>query len=269
MLRRVTQRAAGGAALTGSPLRFERVAEDLRSELRSGALTPGDRLPAERDLCQRFSVSRGTVRRALGYLRDLGLIRPAARGWMVSEPSVGEPNALLSFSEMAARAGAVAASDVLAVRTRRVHPDEALALDVPATDQIFELTRLRRLDGVPVGIEVTRLRQDLAKLLTGADLAHGSLYAHLRAAGVTPTRADYVVQASVVSEWEASLLDLAPGSAVLITSAVTYDAVSRPIELSRSLFRADRYRFQATLHAERSAAGRGPYLQHDLHGGSP
>ncbi len=184
------------------------------------------------------------------------------------EPSLGEPNALLSFSEMAAEAGAAATSDVLAARTRRAHPDEAAALDISATGQIFELTRLRRLAGVPIGIEVTRLPQHVAEVIAGADLANGSLYAHLRAGGVKPARAEYVVQASVVSEWEASLLDVAPGSAALITSAVTYDTGLRAIELSRSLFRADRYRFQATLSAERSAPGRGSYLLHNQ-GGSP
>src|SRR5258708_27804078 len=144
----------GAGALYGSQLRFERVADEVRAELRAGSLGPGERLPAERDLCQRFAVSRGTVRRALGRLRDLGLIRPAARGWIVCEPSLGEPNALLSFSEMAAEAGAAATSDVLAERTRRAHPDEAAALDISATSQIFELTRLRRLAGVPIGIQV-------------------------------------------------------------------------------------------------------------------
>src|SRR5258708_2248908 len=205
----------GAGALYGSQLRFERVAEEVRGELRH--LAPGDRLPAERDLCQRFAVSRGTVRRALGRLRDLGLIRPAARGWIVCEPSLGEPNALLSFSEMAAEAGAAATSDVLAARTRRAHPDEAAALDISATSQIFELTRLRRLAGVPIGIEVTRLPQHVAEVIAGADLANGSLYAHLRAGGGKPPRAEYVVPASGVSGLEASLLDPAPRAAALLT----------------------------------------------------
>jgi len=254
------------AALNSSPLRFELIAGELRAELR-GSLAPGARLPAERELCARFGVSRGTIRRALGQLRDLGLIRPAARGWIVIEPLVGEPNALLSFSEIAAEAGAVATSDVLVARYRRVHPDEASRLDVPPTDQVFELTRLRRLDGVPIGIEVTRLRNEVAVLLDGADFATGSLYARLRAAGVLPTRADYIVEAAVVTEWEASLLEIAPGSAAIVTSATTFDAAFRPIELSRSLFRADRYRFQATLLTKRNATDRWRKPQQDYEGG--
>ncbi len=68
MLRPMVRQAERIGALYGSPLRFELVAEELRGELRAGSISPGDRLPAERDLCQRFAVSRGTVRRALGRL---------------------------------------------------------------------------------------------------------------------------------------------------------------------------------------------------------
>src|SRR5258706_16361679 len=180
MLRPMVRQAERIGALYGSPLRFELVAEELRGELRAGSISPGDRLPAERDLCQRFAVSRGTVRRALGRLRDLGLIRPAARGWIVWEPSLGEANALLSFSEMAAEAGAAATSDVLAARTRLAHPDEAAALDISATSQIFEVTRLRRLAGVAIWIEATRLAPHRGEVIAGADPANGSPYADPR-----------------------------------------------------------------------------------------
>src|SRR5260221_11289794 len=125
MLRPMVRQAERIGALYGSPLRFELVAEELRGELRAGSLSPGDRLPAERDLCQRFAVSRGTVRRALGRLRDLGLIRPAAWGWIVCEPSPGEPTAVLIFSEMPAETGAAAPPDVRAERRRRGSAREA------------------------------------------------------------------------------------------------------------------------------------------------
>src|SRR5258706_6814816 len=111
---------------------------------------------------------------------------------------------------MAAEAGAAATSDVLAERTRRAHPDEAAALDISATSQIFELTRLRRLAGVPIGIEVTRLPQHVAEVIAGADLANGSLYAHLRAGGGETAPAESVVQAPVVTEWGAPHIDVAP-----------------------------------------------------------
>ncbi len=49
------------------------VASILRDEILSGQYRTGERLPSERDLCERFGVSRGAVREALKQLQQLGI----------------------------------------------------------------------------------------------------------------------------------------------------------------------------------------------------
>jgi DNA-binding FadR family transcriptional regulator len=60
----------------------ETIVEQIRQLMHQGQLRPGDRLPAERDLCERFGVSRVTVREALRMLESSALveIRVGARG---------------------------------------------------------------------------------------------------------------------------------------------------------------------------------------------
>lgn len=246
----MTQPGPHEMALATEPLRYEQLAEQIAAAIRADNLAVGARLPAERDLCQTFEVSRGTVRRALNELRQRDLVAPAARGWIVVEPSLGEPDALLSFSEMAHRAGIQASSDVLASRVRGATTEEADTLRLKdSSAEVFELTRLRRLGGNPIGIEVSRLPATIAPF-TGVDFSTQSLYEFLRAHDIHPTKSDYVVQAAILTDLEAAVLEDRLGAPLLVTTAVTYNQREQPIELSRSSFRADRYKFHATLLAQ-------------------
>jgi GntR family transcriptional regulator len=239
-----------GALLLEVPAkpRYLSAARALEEELRSGALDAGDRLPAERELCRRLQVSRVTIRRALAELRSRGLIESAgSRGWFVAATSVGETNVLVSFSDMARARGLHPSSRVLESTTRPSTLQEAEQLSLAPGTPLFKLRRLRFLDAIAVGLEVTRIPVAVAPTLDGADFSQTSLYDELRAAGVVPTRADYDVQAVAADPDQASLLGVDPGAPLLCTQAVTFDQSVRPIELSRSLFRGDRYQFRTTL----------------------
>jgi DNA-binding GntR family transcriptional regulator len=62
-----------------SPPRYQRIADDVRLRVRTGALQVGDALPSELTLARQFGVQRNTVRQALAILRDEGLIATGAR----------------------------------------------------------------------------------------------------------------------------------------------------------------------------------------------
>src|SRR3982074_1972975 len=53
---------------------FEQIVQQVEDSILKGQLKPGDQLPAERDLAQRFGVSRTAVREAVKTLREKGLV---------------------------------------------------------------------------------------------------------------------------------------------------------------------------------------------------
>lgn len=83
--------------------RYQKISESLLSEIAEGRFPVGSMLPTELELCERFGVSRFTVREALRRLHDLGMLnRRRGSGTVVRclEPQATFVQALNSMSEM-------------------------------------------------------------------------------------------------------------------------------------------------------------------------
>ncbi|WP_405599392.1 GntR family transcriptional regulator [Streptomyces sp. NBC_01410] len=81
---------SNGSASRDATFRYQRVADKLRKEIGDGTHRPGERLPTQEELADRYQVSRATVIQALDLLRDRGLIvtRQGSGTFVASEPDV-------------------------------------------------------------------------------------------------------------------------------------------------------------------------------------
>lgn len=237
------------SSLAGTEPLHRRVYRTFTDEIASGALPPGARLPSERELCERLSVSRATLRRALADLAAAGLVEafPQRGTYVTAAPLGEEPNALMSFTELGAGRGLHASAHVLESAVRASDLDEAEAFGLAPGADVFVLERLRLLDGIPVSIDRSRVPLALAPTLPATDFRTASLYTTLAAAGAAPARADYSVQARAADPRQARLLDVDPGTPLLLATTASRDATGRLLELGEMAYRGDRYRFRATL----------------------
>jgi GntR family transcriptional regulator len=232
--------------------RYVRVARAVRDAIAQGVLPVGDRLPAERELCRRFSVSRATVRRALVELETQGCVKAAStRGWFVT--ALVEPNVLMGFTDLAAHRGFATASRVLVNTVRAPNLDEAEVLKAPPGSVVLELERVRLMDGVPVGWQRAIAAAWLAPSLPDLRYEHGSLFHGFREHDIVPTRADYGVAAIPADVRASELLHVPAGTCLLQVKAVTSDQHGRPIEISDGTFLGDRYRFNASVNSDTRA----------------
>jgi GntR family transcriptional regulator len=228
---------------------FVRVYRAVVDEITSGRLQAGDRLPTERTLGARHGVSRATVRRAIEELAVLGLVeRPERRRAFVAGDRLTEPpNALLSFTELGRRRGLVASARLL---ERSIRPASLLDADGFGLEPGAPLVRLRRLrflDDEPIAVDEALVPLELVPGLAEADVATLSLYGALEAAGRVLTTAEYDVTAIPAQDPEATLLGMVPGAPALVANTRSRDAAGRLLEVSTTIYRGDRYRFQATL----------------------
>ncbi len=229
--------------------RYVQLARAVRAAIAQGLLPAGDKLPAERELCRRFSVSRATVRRALVELEEQGCVRAAGtRGWFVTE--LVEPSVLMGFTDLAAHRGFATSSRVLTCTVRAPSLDEAEALRAPPGADVLELERVRLMDGVPLGWQRAIAAVWLEPSLADLNYEQASLFRSFREHDISPTRADYGVAAIPADARASDLLLVPEGTCLLQVKAVTSDQHGRPIEISEGTFLGDRYRFSASVSAE-------------------
>src|SRR5438128_3918531 len=122
----------------------------LETAIERGRLSPGDRLPAERALAERYGVSRMTLRQALGALEQRGrLVRSKGRygGTFVAEPKL-ELAGTSALSDQLRGLGLAAGAQVLAACERDARPDEA---ELGA--RVYAIERVRLANGEPVALE--------------------------------------------------------------------------------------------------------------------
>jgi GntR family transcriptional regulator len=227
---------------------YHRVYREIAREIESGALQPGDRLPTERALCDELGVSRATVRRAIEELAGDGLVESRGRGSFVTGDALVEPaNTLISLSELGRSRGLEASARVLAADVRPATIDEAEAFGIAPGAEVFELRRVRMLDGLPISLDLNRVALRLVPELVELDFTRASLYEAIERAGHRLARADYELEARGVEAPSAELLGLAVGAPVLFATTVAIGEDGRVLDLGQTVYRADRYRFQATL----------------------
>lgn len=235
----------------GQPL-YAQVQRLLAEEITEGEFRPGGGLPAERLLCERFGVSRVTLRRALEALAAEGLIDSVAgRGWFVVERPVSGPLAPashMSFTAMGAARGLKASANVLLHVSRPATLDEVEALGIAPGSDIFELRRLRRLDGMVIAIDHSRVPLRYCPSLVDVDFTTASLVSVLEdRSSIVYRRCSYTVEAVPADESSAALLELPLGAPLLQCGQIIYDQHGRVIELGRIVYRYDRFRFRADL----------------------
>lgn len=226
------------------------VREHVR-QLLAGA-SPGAAAPSERELVAHFGVARMTVRQALDALVSEGLLeRIPGRGTFVAERK-RLTSAVTSFSEDMRRRGFLPESMTLVARVEQAGPGVARALDLSAGDPVIHWRRLRRADQQLVCIEDAYLNEVLLPGFLKTPMPT-SLYEALEARNLRPTWAEDAISADGATTHEAELLDLAVGAPVLRHSRRAL-ARGRVVEVSRSVYRPDRFTVYTQLGGEEREA---------------
>jgi GntR family transcriptional regulator len=229
---------------------YHQVKTLILSRIETGQWRPGDRLPSEDELSERFKVSKITVRQALRELAQLGHIRrEQGRGTFVQRPPLVEgPRQLTSFSEEMRRQGVQAWSEVLDQGIGPASADVASTLGMAEDEPVFRLRRLRLADGDPMGIQTAYIPARFVPRIEDVEFSRSSLYDVLSGHyDLAPASAHETHFAFAVGREDAALLRLDEGAPVMGTELVARLGDGRALEYVKSVMRADRYKIVLDL----------------------
>lgn len=229
------------------------MAEDVRRRIvrliATGALSPGSRLGTEREMSERFNVSRVTVRSAILPLSRAGILERRtgrAGGTFVRSDLVPREAAEhLGLPTRLAATGHTTLTTVLSTRRAPATEIEAIALGLRAGDELVVIERLREADGIPLSLDKAHFPLALTPGLLDQPLG-GSIYALLRDRyAIEPHQVTEEISVVSASRHEARTLDVPERSPLLQLIRVARDQSGRAFEYSEDLFRADRVRLVA------------------------
>ena len=230
---------------------YYQLKELIREKVAAGEWQPGDLIPSERELSEKYGISRMTVRQALTELTNERLLRrEQGKGTFVAEPKIEQRlTRLTGFTEDMRKRGMRSGARVLRLELTAAPALPARALQVdPGSSTVLLLERLRLAGGEPMALETCYIHFDGAHKLLKENFEDQSLYVLLTEKyDIVPTRAEQQMEAALCNQREQELLGLEEAAPVLRNRRVTFDQRGRPFEYTESVYRGDRYVFYAEL----------------------
>ncbi|MBE7005357.1 MAG: GntR family transcriptional regulator [Ruminococcaceae bacterium] len=227
----------------------EEAEELIECYIRSQNLSPHDKLPSERSMCEMWDMNRSTLRTALRRLTEEGLLYSVLGSGTFVAPLKLERRLqdARSLTEAAKDAGRVLWSRVLEMELTTSDESVSKKLGCEPGHPIFYLRRLRMIDSVPFTIETCWLDHELCRGVEAHDFARESLYHVLEQAGVRLTHGRESIGITYANEEESRLLRLSEGDALFYLSGVSMDEGGRVVEAFKSVSLPDKVRFSGTL----------------------
>ncbi|MFF4156649.1 GntR family transcriptional regulator [Streptomyces sp. NPDC001678] len=257
---------------------YERIADDIREQIRAGQLPPGERLPAETSLADQYGRSVPTIREALRLLRDEGLIeKQHGRGTFVRQARTAvlrtnlrhqwEKDRAREPEQRRAATGATEHDTGLTVNDLVFHAayqetkaskDIAEAFGVPEGTAMVERTYRTRYaaERAPFALVTSYLVRDMVAenpaLLDAANEPWpGGTQNQLFTLGIELDRIEERVTARPPTPEEAEELELPHGTALILLRKTSYDTNGRVVELSDIALPGDRTEMTFTTSLER------------------
>lgn len=223
---------------------YVKIHDSIKKEIENESWKIGQRLPSERDLAERFGVSRMTARQAVTALVDEGILeRRVGSGTYVASRRVREKmRGTTSFTEIISSQGKTPSSEVISYIQTLPNDVECEKLKILKNEYIIRMERIRYADELPICFEVASIPYSLVKDFDKKSIT-SNFFKTLVRNGYEISHSEQIIYAKKSSTEIAERLKIRTGSAILGLTQVSYLSDGQAFEYVLSQYVGDRFEF--------------------------
>ena len=221
----------------------------ILEQIKSGQWAAGYQIPAEQQFCDKFFISRPTVRQAISEMIAEGHLVRTNRLVSIPKPKMAGAffNTLQSFNAEMQAKNLAPSTKVLCFDIRE-HEEAAAQLELGITGKCIYLERLRFADGEPIVWVETYLPHLQMDGLLSVDFEQASLYETIEERyPIKISRVDRIFEASSANAPEADTLGIKKGNPIFFVKTTAYDQNNHAIEFSIARYRGDKSKFMVSI----------------------
>lgn len=211
-------------------------------------------LPSEKELMERYNISRTTARQALQRLEAADLVkRIRGKGTFLLDNSAKKHigNLFQSIEERLAHHGLTVTNILLEQST--VIPPKNLAEELALAEgvNVCLIRRLKMIKDEPIGIEIRMIPLELADHFRKSDIKDEVFFKLINSLpDFSIHRISYSIESRIVSELEAEELKVPLATAVLVRKGIYYTKQGKPVMVSRMIFLTNHFDLEFIFEKE-------------------
>lgn len=222
---------------------YYQLKEKIREQISTGIYKVGDCISSERELSEKYGVSRMTVRQALGELVNDGiLIKEKGKGTFVCEPKVKQED-LMSFTEIISKSGRVLETKVNSLEI--IETPEELE-NIFGNFNLYKIDRSRYVDSECIANEVVYVPKDFVGEITEEELK-GSFYKILEKNGIHIGDVESSVKAVLMNEMHKNIFGTEEQIPLIQIDSKSIIDDNKVIFYEESTYRSDKYILEVNI----------------------
>lgn len=225
---------------------YIQISNEIKAEIKNGIYKDKDKLPPLKELTEMMSVSRSTIREAIGILESDGLVkRMQGIGTLITRSQINGMERLKSFTESIKEQNMEPGTSYKNLSWEKADHSLANTLNIEKKTKIAVIERIRTGDGKPMIYSIDKLSYKVIQGDFKIDSLNESLFTYLREnCGIELEFSQLNVRAAGVDEDIAKKLELKAGAPVLSAEEIYFNVKMEPILYCVNIYRTDRFYFQ-------------------------